>query len=409
MPDAGIVAHRGARRAPLIRQRVVAVLLPLLLMAGWWLPFLRVAPNRLLSGQGVAIDAVVVGAWWALALPLAWLAVAALLPPRRWPCALTAGASAALLSGLVALAGDAAVRQAAALSQLARVSLGGGFWVSSLLIWAIGADALQRAWPGRRLSLLLLIGPVLLLAGGALDQLSLLKEHANRQDVFSAAVWRHLQIVGTSLLPALALGVPLGLAAARRPGLARPVFAALNLIQTVPSIALFGLLIGPLAWLGKAWPASGVQGIGLWPAVIALVAYALLPIVHGVVAGLQQIPAAVTEAADAMGMNARQRFWQVELPLAAPVWLSALRLTTVQLIGLTVVAALIGAGGLGAIVFQGLASSALDLVLLGVLPVVAMALLTDAALAAAVDHAALAAAVDHAALPAAVDRPERAR
>jgi len=226
----------------------------------------------------------------------------------------------------------------------------------------------------------LLLGALaLLLAGGALDALSLLKEYAQRQDVFQAALWRHLQIVGTTLVPALLIGVPLGLAAARRPRLAQPLFAVLNLIQTVPSIALFGLLIAPLARLGQAWPGWGLQGIGLLPAVIALTLYALLPIVHGVVSGLQQVPATVIEAATGMGMSPRQRFRQVELPLALPVLLSALRLTTVQLVGLAVVAALIGAGGLGAIIFQGLLSSALDLVLLGVLPVVALALAADAA------------------------------
>ena len=121
-----------------------------------------------------------------------------------------------------------------------------------------------------------------------------------------------------------------------------------------------------------------MQGIGLLPAVIALTLYALLPVVHGLASGLQQVDPAVIDAAAGMGLNPRQRFWQVELPLALPVLWSALRLTTVQLIGLAVVAALIGAGGLGAIVFQGLLSSALDLVLLGVVPVVALALAVDA-------------------------------
>ncbi|MEO8280091.1 MAG: ABC transporter permease [Ideonella sp.] len=382
MPQSGIVAK--ASPAIGVRQRVAAVLLLALLLTWWLLPFLRVAPNRLLSGQGLAIEGLISGGWWLLLVPLGWLAAVVWMAPNRGQHALTALAAASLLGGVVALAGAAALRQSAALTPLARVSLGGGFWISVLLIWAIGADALQRWQPGRRLSLLLLIGPVLLLAGGELDALSLLKEYANRQDVFLAAGWRHLQLVGLSLLVALVIGCAMGLIASGRSGIARPLFATLNLIQTVPSIALFGLLMGPLAWIGRAWPSSGVQGIGLWPATIALVAYALLPIVHGIVAGFQQIPAAVLEAADAMGMSRQQRFWQVETPLALPLLLSAVRLTTVQLIGLAVVAALIGAGGFGAIVFQGLSSSALDLVLLGVVPVVALALLVDALFAIAV-------------------------
>ena len=128
-------------------------------------------------------------------------------------------------------------------------------------------------------------------------------------------------------------------------------------------------------------PGWGIQGIGLLPAVIALSLYALLPIVHGTASGLAQVPAAAVEAATGMGMTTRQLFWQVEVPLALPVLLSGLRVTAVQVIGLAVVAALIGAGGFGALVFQGLASSALDLVLLGVLPVVALGVVVDAALA----------------------------
>jgi osmoprotectant transport system permease protein len=318
----------------------------------------------------------------ALLLPTAVLLAAVWLPPSRAVHAAAAVAAAALVAALVALAGAAAAGRAAALPDIARVSLGGGFWVLALLAWLAASDALQRlrlppAWHLAAHAAVLL--PVaLLLASGALDALSLLKEYENRRDVFHAAGWRHLQIVLTALLPALLIGVPLGVAAVRRPGLATTLFAALNLVQTVPSIALFGLLIAPLASLGEWLPASGVRGIGLWPAAIALVLYALLPIVHGTAAGLRQVPAAVREAATGMGLTARQCFWRVDAPLALPVLLAGLRLTSVQLVGLTVVAALIGAGGYGALVFQGLLSSALDLVLLGVLPVVALALAVDA-------------------------------
>jgi len=250
----------------------------------------------------------------------------------------------------------------------------------------MAADALQRlalpaAW---RLAALvtLLLPPAALVGAGHLDALSLLKEHANRREVFDAAALQHLQIVGISLACALLIGVPLGLAAARNARLARPLFAVLNVVQTVPSIALFALLMAPLAALAAWMPWLPVRGIGLWPAVIALTLYALLPVVHGVVAGLASVPVAVLEAADGMGLSRRQRLRQVELPLALPVWLSGLRVTVVQLIGLAAVAALIGAGGFGALMFQGLFSSAIDLVLLGVLPVVALALVADAAFAA---------------------------
>lgn len=122
----------------------------------------------------------------------------------------------------------------------------------------------------------------------------------------------------------------------------------------------------------------GIAGTGLAPALIALVLYALLPLVRGVVAGLNQVPRDVLESARAMGMNSRQRFCAVQLPLALPVFLRSLRVVMVQTVGMAVIAALIGAGGFGALVFQGLLSSAVDLVLLGVVPVVVLAVLIDA-------------------------------
>lgn len=358
--------------------RVLLVLALAALLAACGLAFVSLAPNRLLSGTGVTLLALMNGWRWALLCPAAVLCLAVWMPTTRLSNATVAVAATLLLAGLAALAGDEAARLSTAGSSLLRVSLGGGFWVLILVTWLAAADALQRLKLGAAARTLAHTGALLplacLLMSGALDQLSLMKEYANRQDVFAAAGWRHLQIVSTTLLPAVLIGVPLGVAAARRERLARPLFAVLNVIQTVPSIALFGLLMAPLAGLG-------LRGIGLLPAVVALTLYALLPIVHGMASGLRQVPAAAIEAATGMGLTPQQRFWQVELPLALPVLLSGLRVTTVQLVGLAVVAALIGAGGWGALMFQGLFSSALDLVLLGALPVVALALLVDAAFA----------------------------
>ncbi len=123
---------------------------------------------------------------------------------------------------------------------------------------------------------------------GWFDALSLAREYHTRHDLFTAAVWRHIALVAGAVGPAVLVGFPLGVAAVRRPDWQGPVFAGLNLLQTVPSIALFGLLIGPLAALAAASPALaalGVGGIGPAPAVIALVLYALLPVVRNTVAG----------------------------------------------------------------------------------------------------------------------------
>ncbi|HHV9062675.1 TPA: glycine betaine ABC transporter permease YehY, partial [Shigella flexneri] len=223
--------------------------------------------------------------------------------------------------------------------------------------------------------------PLWLLYSGTLNDLSLMKEYANRQDVFDDALAQHLTLLFGAVLPALVIGVPLGIWCYFSTARQGAIFSLLNVIQTVPSVALFGLLIAPLAalvtafpWLGKL----GIAGTGMTPALIALVLYALLPLVRGVVVGLNQIPRDVLESARAMGMSGAQRFLHVQLPLALPVFLRSLRVVMVQTVGMAVIAALIGAGGFGALVFQGLLSSAIDLVLLGVIPVIVLAVLTDA-------------------------------
>jgi osmoprotectant transport system permease protein len=219
-----------------------------------------------------------------------------------------------------------------------------------------------------------------LAAVGTFDSLSIVREYATRRQLFADAVLRHIALVAGSVGPAIVIGLPLGVAAARKPRLQAPLFAVLNLLQTIPSIALFGLLIVPLAALATAVPqlaALGVGGIGVAPAIVALVLYALLPVVRNTSAGLAGVDAAVIEAGRGMGLKSRQIFWHVELPLALPVLLAGLRIVTVQAIGLAVVAALIGAGGLGTFVFEGLGQYAVDLVLLGALPAIFLALTTD--------------------------------
>lgn len=211
--------------------------------------------------------------------------------------------------------------------------------------------------------------------------MALLKEYANRQEVFDQALSRHLLLLAGTLVPTIIIGIPLGWLCAKKNSVQSSVFSVLNVIQTVPSIALFGLLIAPLAGLAKSFPLLsklGVSGIGMAPALIALVLYALLPLVRSVVAGLQQVPKEVIETAEGMGMTRAQIFWHAEVPLALPVLLSGLRVIAVQTVGMAVIAALIGAGGFGAIVFQGLLSSAVELVLLGVIPVIALAVIVDA-------------------------------
>ena len=281
--------------------------------------------------------------------------------------------------------GQAALELSRHGSPLARTSPGSGLWLSLALCLLLASEAIRHLtvrplWRWLLNAQVWLL-PIILLAIGALDQLSLLKEYANRQEVFDDALHQHLLLLFGTLLPGLLIGLPLGVGLWRRPRWQAPAFTALNVIQTIPSVALFGLLIAPLAGLARYFPTLGelgVSGTGVAPALIALTLYALLPLVRGVVTGLQQVPQDALESATAMGMSAGQRFRQVQLPLAMPVLLRSLRVVSVQTVGMAVVAALIGAGGFGALVFQGLLSSALDLVLLGVVPTIALAVVVDA-------------------------------
>lgn len=381
------VVIRSSKTVPRLfpRNRVLLLLTALLLAALFALPFISYAPNRLVSGQPVMLSELLQGAGWLILLILPLLLLLAWQPLHRPTLILTLLLSEILLALLVALGGHAAQTLAGHGSALARTGFGSGLWAAGALCLLIAADSVMRLTRSAPLRLLLNAQvwlPLLaLLLGGQLDQLSLLKEYATRQEVFDQALSRHLLLLLATLLPALLLGVPLGLLCYLRARWQSLVFSVLNIIQTVPSVALFGLLIAPLAGLATQFPwlgRLGISGIGLAPALIALVLYALLPLVRSVVAGLQQVPDGVRESACGMGMSRGQIFWQVEIPLALPVLLSGLRVVTIQTVGMAVIAALIGAGGFGAIIFQGLLSSALELVLLGVIPVIALAVLVDA-------------------------------
>ena len=308
-------------------------------------------------------------------------------PRRREQLALLAGATLVLLAGFAAAGDGATAMLVGAASRAARVSLGGAFWILLVTCSLIVAEALKRLQigpAGRMLFGAAIAGTVAAMAAaGWFNDLSIVREWANRKEEYSAALLDHVVLVLSALAISLLVGLPIGLLAGMRPRAASGIFAILNIIQTVPSIALFGLLIGPLTGLSDAIPglrSLGVRGIGFTPAVIALVLYGLLPIARNTQAGLAGVPASALEAARGMGMAPFQIVTRVSIPLALPVLLAGVRIVTVQTIGMAVVAALIGAGGLGSFVFLGLGQTATDLVLLGALSVIALALVADSAL-----------------------------
>jgi osmoprotectant transport system permease protein len=180
----------------------------------------------------------------------------------------------------------------------------------------------------------------------------------------------HLWLTGAAMLFATLIAVPLGVWLTRKPRWARPVIGVANVLQTIPSLAMFGFLL-PLPWLGER--AARV-------AIIALTAYALLPILRNTYAGIRGIDPSLLSVAEAMGLTDQQRFFKVELPLAASFILAGLRTATVTCVGIATIAAAVGAGGLGELIFRGVASIDNELILAGAIPAALLALACDGAL-----------------------------
>ncbi|GET37196.1 ABC transporter permease [Microseira wollei] len=174
----------------------------------------------------------------------------------------------------------------------------------------------------------------------------------------------HMFLVGISTGIAILVGIPLGILITRKPEFSQLVLGFANIMQTVPSLALFGFLIP-------------ISGIGEWTAIIALTLYALLPIIRNTYTGIANVDPAIREAGRGMGMTSQQLLWQVEIPLAFGVILAGIRVATVIAIGLATISAAIGAGGLGEFIFRGLATVNGQLILLGAIPAALMALVVD--------------------------------
>lgn len=343
-----------------------------------FLPFIVFKSNRILPGEPRALAGVLPhGQMLGLAASLGLAGLVALYAPKA-----IARFAAALL-GITALS-LAAAAAANALTPpgnlVVRIAPGPGFWVLGVALGLLATDAVTRLRPRPLVRVLLLVATLAAvlaaLGSGEFDRLSIMREYAVHAARFWHEAGQHLRLAAGSLGVALLVALPLGVLCHRSPRLRAPVLAALNLIETIPAIALFGILMAPLAALAAAWPwlgHLGVHGVGAAPATVALFLYALLPITANTVAGLARVAPAAVDAARGMGMTPGQVLGRVELPLALPVILTGIRVVLVQNIGMVTVAALIGGGGLGTFVFQGIGQWAIDLVLLGAIPIVVLA------------------------------------
>jgi len=188
----------------------------------------------------------------------------------------------------------------------------------------------------------------------------------NGREVLELTV-QHVTLVGVSMLLATAIGIPLGILLTRRVALRRWVLGGANIIQTIPSLALFGFLI----------PVPVMGGIGSRTAIVALTLYALLPIIRNTYVGIIGVDRAVIEAGRGMGMTDRQLLWRVEIPLALGVILAGVRVATVISVGIATIAAAVGAGGLGMYIFRGVGMVNNQVILAGAIPAACLAVLAD--------------------------------
>lgn len=357
------------------------------LLFGW----LTLKPNRIAAGTGLNLwqgfdwtGAVVIIILWVLSF---WLS----LTGRKRPQALTLGIIANIIILVSFLfAGLSATRllgqEAAA---FARVSLGAGFWVTLAGAYVVIFGARHVAGDSRLWKNVItwtgLSVAILLLLTGWLNNLSVMQEFIGREERFLQELMQHVFLFGGSVVIGTIIGILLGIWATRSRRAEKPIFYFSNITQTIPSLALFGLLIAPLSALSFSFPVLrdiGIRGVGPAPAFIALVIYALLPIVRNTYVSLRQVDPAVIDAGLGMGMSRRQVFRKVEIPLATPIVLEGVRIASVQSVGLTAVAALIGAGGLGWFIFRGVGQAANDLILLGAIPIIILALVVDATMRA---------------------------
>ena len=344
---------------------------------GIFLPLLIVKANRLVAGNSIGVVALPMFFWLVPMLLLATLLASSKLKTRG--LGLFGLGQLTLLLLLVFLSISS---HELALNPISRVAPAAGFWLLLLGAWLLGyagALEMQKVWFASFGFLLISI----FLLTGWLNSLSVLREYAANQSEFWQEAWRHMQLAFFAWILSSLLGVVLGVYSASRPRISSLTLGFANALQTIPSIALFALLIPLFSGLARNFPFLenlGVRGIGFAPALTALILYGVLPVLRGTILSLQNVPESPLEAARGLGFTQNQIFWQVKLPLSIPLLLEGLRLAAVSLVGLTALSSLIGAGGLGGFIFTGLGSGAIDRVLLGAIPTLVLALLVNSAL-----------------------------
>lgn len=365
--------------------KVVAVSGSLLGLAATFAPRgLLFRENRIVNGDPVslftALDA------WGPALLAVWIVAAAValspLPDRiRGNVVTLLGGIAPVL--LVWRSGVEAERFVELSGRIARTSLGWAFWISLfaayMVIFAATAWLERGVWR-TLLTYLPVAGIVALAVSGSLGEFAIAREYANNADSFWREFRLHLAYVAGAVGVGLVVGASLGLLAARRRSTEPAVFGVLNVLQVLPTLAFIGLMNPVLTAASERFGALaelGIRGVGWAPVIIVLSAYAIYPIARNTYTAIITLDRGVIDAARGQGMGRLRLFAEVEVPLALPVVIAGVRIALVQSTAGAIIAGLVGGGGLGVFVFLGASETATDLILLGVIPIVMLALFFD--------------------------------
>lgn len=354
-------------------------------------PTVSFRPNRIVEGESAsAIDALGTAGW--VALLLMFLAAALAWPLRRSHRALGLSgvlrgllATGALLL-LLAQSGRVASAFASGQSPAARTSFGWGFYVfifALFLVYHAASTDIPSRYARVFIGFAPLVGVVILAWLGVLSELGIVREWSLTRSDFVPQLGRHLFYALGATIGAIVFGVPLGIWASRGKRAEAAIIGALSVGQVLPVLAFVGIMIpilGALSTRVSLLGALGISGIGWAPVMVVLFIYALFPVTRNTLVAIHQLEPGVLDAAEGMGMSRWRSLREVELPLAFPVVLAGIRIALVQSTAGAIIAAFVGGGGLGTIVFMGLEQTSMDLVLVGVIPIVALALFFDVVL-----------------------------
>lgn len=343
-------------------------------------PIVRIKPNRISMGE--LVSSIELFSFFSLGILFLWAIIIALSfygNKRRYSYQILI--SILLLISIVLLIPIKAERLLMGTSP--RISLSQGFYFQLLWVYLTIFISSKKTSQSLAINALFILLPLWVFyyasTIGLFDDLSLMKEFLTKKNQFYNNLIVHGTLTVFSVLSGMIIAIPLGFIAYRYKKAEDKVMIPLSIIETIPSLSLFGILLVPLSRLGRIGVLSnlGISGIGWAPAYIALTLYTLLPIGRNTLSGFSSVDKGIIEAAKGMGMKPLEILFKIEFPLAFPVIFTGIRIAFTQTIGGAVLAGLVGGGGLGTFVFLGLAEASPDLILLGVIPIVILTIAID--------------------------------